>query len=731
LSFVSNLVQATLISGTPTEVHWNLVRCITVISDRYFGPDRTLTISVNERAAVKDCKLGHFLEYHKTFNDVENDLIRELHNVERWSMTLSNPAGRTVGCNDVTKYGSFVIFVCFYSGDRISDVALHFNKHLQYLRNASSWNTDARFLVAVLQDHPSCITDVLVRRLLQELWHFKLANVVILAQICDRDKHKVRQSSADRWSMKIPPLEDQKCNRQRNKGFPCPITETDNSKKHDMALSEKRNVTEDYSVLNEVVFGLYTWHPYETVDRCTEVLDIVELDFWSSEKHDGLLYNYPLFPSKISDNLQGCPIFILTAEHPPFLLHPQSVLMKTSKKLLYVEAPVMKLLKTVSSKMNMTQNMTFVERDKVFPELFGKVVKGSFDVVFSPLPLFQFGDSILEQTYALSTLRGKFVVPCGKNFHRWISVVRVFSPIVWLTVIISMIAVCCLMSCFSSCLDRLSQSEYQIYQSFSSCLISIWAVLLCLSASVMPHSDPCRVIYVTWLMFCLAFNTVFQAFVITFLINPGHEHQIENIEELLNSGLPYGFDPQNDRSVNATGDTLLMTILQHRMSCSPYAKCIEWVAYHRNFSTLSTDSVVDFLVATQYVDNQGTPLLCLLRDEYFSCPVVMHMAKGHPLFRSVNTIVGRVMESGLFSKWTRVFYDTLKLNKGVISIRSSVDEYYNLTLEHMQSAFWILCLGLGLGTVAFVAEMCHFPHWSLKRQVNNLMLVLFRLTRIA
>jgi hypothetical protein len=138
---------------------------------------------------------------------VENDLIKELNNVGRWSLTLSNTAGRNTDRNYITNHGSYIIFVCFNSGDEISDIALHFNKHLQNLRNASSWNTETRFLVTVLQGHASCFTDALIRSLLQELWHFKVVNVIILVQICDRDNHKVSQSSADLSSVNIFPLQ--------------------------------------------------------------------------------------------------------------------------------------------------------------------------------------------------------------------------------------------------------------------------------------------------------------------------------------------------------------------------------------------------------------------------------------------------------------------------------------------------------------------------------------------
>jgi hypothetical protein len=80
--------------------------------------------------------------------------------------------------------------------------------------------------------------------------------------------------------------------------------------------------------------------------------------------------------------------------------------------------------------------------------------------------------------------------------------------------------------------------------------------------------------------------------------------------------------------------------------------------------------------------------------------------KGNPLFERVNKIVGRIVESGIFNQWTKDIFDSLKLKKGVISLRTLQDEYQNLNLEHMQSAFWVLCVGLALGTAVFVAQLC-------------------------
>jgi hypothetical protein len=118
-------------------------------------------------------------------------------------------------------------------------------------------------------------------------------------------------------------LKHQKCNGQRNKDPSYLITETDDSKNYNKALSAERNVTEDFSGLKRAAFGLCTWHLYGGLFKCTEVLDVVELDLWSSEYHAGFLFKYHLYSPKIPNNLQRCSDFIITAERSPFVL-PQT-----------------------------------------------------------------------------------------------------------------------------------------------------------------------------------------------------------------------------------------------------------------------------------------------------------------------------------------------------------------------------------------------------------------------
>jgi len=53
----------------------------------------------------------------------------------------------------------------------------------------------------------------------------------------------------------------------------------------------------------DMKLGAYTWFPYQSSDRCTEVNDITLLDSWVISAQGHFTKNTDLFPGKISNNL--------------------------------------------------------------------------------------------------------------------------------------------------------------------------------------------------------------------------------------------------------------------------------------------------------------------------------------------------------------------------------------------------------------------------------------------
>jgi hypothetical protein len=63
-----------------------------------------------------------------------------------------------------------------------------------------------------------------------------------------------------------------------------------------------------------VKLGVYTWFPYQNSDSCTEVKNITLLDSWIISALGYFTKNTDLFPSKVRNRLNGCPMKALVRD---------------------------------------------------------------------------------------------------------------------------------------------------------------------------------------------------------------------------------------------------------------------------------------------------------------------------------------------------------------------------------------------------------------------------------
>jgi hypothetical protein len=64
----------------------------------------------------------------------------------------------------------------------------------------------------------------------------------------------------------------------------------------------------DNNVDTGMKLSVYTWFPYQSTDSCTEVNDITLLDSWVISAQGYFNKNTDLFPRKVSNNLNRCPM---------------------------------------------------------------------------------------------------------------------------------------------------------------------------------------------------------------------------------------------------------------------------------------------------------------------------------------------------------------------------------------------------------------------------------------
>jgi hypothetical protein len=249
--------------------------------------------------------------------------------------------------------------------------------------------------------------------------------------------------------------------------------------------------------------------------------------------------------------------------------------------------------------------------------------------------------------------------------------------------------------------------DWQGYKTVTGSLTNVWAVILGVSVSTMPHAPSLRSLFLAWVCFSIAFSTVFLAFLTTFLIDSGYKPPIQNMDELFGSGMKLAYDPGHS-SVFENGDgTVVSNVRRNKANCPSLEVCVDWALCYKNVSVFLDD--YSFEIASDngfYVGDNGEPLLCRIDDGVFlNTRSVMIMIYGEPLLKRVNEIFGRVVEAGIYKCWISRYVNHEKLLYQRIAIVNPLDEYCSFNLYHMQPAFYLLLMGLCLSVFCFVIEL--------------------------
>lgn len=514
---------------------------------------------------------------------------------------------------------------------------------LQHLAGSSSWNPRARFVVALLNSyrHPQ----LTVQRLFEELWKHRIVNAIALV------------SSKEG---KVVPVVD-----------------------------------------------VYTWFPYQGAGRCTRVQNVTLLDTWVETGNGYFIRNRHLFPQKIRNNLHGCPIRIITEPTAFAVEDPEYLFINRSRvpTIVYRGGWEIRLLNVISQAMNMTEDFLlpigdFWNLTDCKGGIAGFTRELLSDRADVSVGLVVVRDSLpLDSTKPYHWGQLSWYVPCGNRYPRWMSISRMFSYGVWASVLMSVVVSIPIMTFLARVADD------SVYKSVSSTLSSMWAAIVSVSLSSMPRKWPLRCFFMSWICYSLAVDTVFQTYLTSFLIDPGVMPHPKNMEELARSDMKLGFSPMDSVFYEDKADSQSRQIMAKRVECWAADICFIWAKKYKNISILISDTLYKFQSSVRRSPDTNSNLLCEIEDGIVERgSIVMVLPKGSPLLDRINDIILHVVGGGIFGEWVKMTHHMRMLKTEASIPHGLSDEYYELSLEHLQSAFFLLQSGYCLSFLTFVIE---------------------------
>jgi hypothetical protein len=205
-------------------------------------------------------------------------------------------------------------------------------------------------------------------------------------------------------------------------------------------------------------------------------------------------------------------------------------------------------------------------------------------------------------------------------------------------------------------------------------------------------------------------TTVFQAFFASFLVQPDMGNQITSLEELLKSGIEYGYTSTFEMLIGNIQDSTYNEIKNHSLICSTYKSCVERVI-KSDFATISSEYLVDYILTTKMSGGLNYPI-CPLSHNVAVFRVSMYLSKGSPILNPINRIIRSLTESGLKDRFFRNYRNVSMTEVwSLIDIKKryahNVNNYMTFSLSNLHLAFVSLLTGLGASFVVFLCEVTY------------------------
>jgi hypothetical protein len=583
-----------------------------------------------------------------------NSLLRKTHKAARWLLHVSNPDEPSFGATyeGQTKIDYYLVMARPEgTDDEIFDEVMN---QFVIFPKMKPWNQRALFLV-ILTCTPNKLKR-LAHKIFDVLWKTeKILNVVLL----------------------VP----------KNEVF---------------LLHQKVKDTE-----NSVAFELYTWFPYRA-GHCGSVEEVTLMDQWIVNSSGDFLKQAPLFPNKIPTNLQACPLRVSTSEQTPLVVLND---VQDNDTFSYSGLEIQYLL-IISQVMNVTllylpppTGTALIQRVTMLSELYF----GSCDLVVSSLPLnldvMEFAEAAIPHLHTAF----RWFIPCPTAVSRAERILGIFTLPVWFSLILVLVLTTAILWCSSNCHFGLLQQDSAIYKTVSNSLCNVWAVFLAVPLPKLPSSTTLRVFFLSFVWYCFAINIVFQAFFITFLVEPGYHKKIETFDELVESGLLYGYQEDTEIALNSTLYYEHTKIKPPRFHCTYQDECLERLITHGDIAMVSVAFITDYDALKLAPKYKNTKEVCILDEDIYKTFLVMYLQSGNPLLHRINNIIRRIIEAGLvdsywsMAKWrVRVQY---MVNSTHDSGLSDDNQYSSLSLSHLKIVFIIVTFGHILSVIVFTVEL--------------------------
>ncbi|PSN44606.1 Ionotropic receptor 884 [Blattella germanica] len=547
--------------------------------------------------------------------------------------------------------GKTLTFVLFLDAEYIDN----FNIGIQFLKTLPQWNSRAKFFVVSFQKGNLNLS-VKMEWLFYESWHNLMLNVIAVIIKVDENFGNVEEPS------------------QFFSYNPFIGTKHLNSKLSELGTSFK------------VIKMFMNSIAYRECSRSNCII------------LDEYLFGYKF------KNMNGYNLRVSIHDHTP----KSFVELNADGTVKDVGGTDGKMLRTLSNLMNFgvillspthKQHTNSSEIEEIIAGSASDLVDNRADISINSKFIVKIQDE-LEYTYPHNKEALCIVVPKANIIPRSHGIFLPFDPCLW--ALCSMATV--ITAIFWYTIKRI------MFGNASFLNVIFHAVALCISVPIRSHifQKHGRLLFFLWVYSSMIISTMYQSSLISSLVVPKFFKDVDTLQELDEKNLKLAMFPglRNSALTSSTNRVRISLSQKTMVTTQTLTSCLDNLIKNNDICCVYDEFSADFVVRQKKYIRNGVRLLHVMDECLAWYPEAYRVRKDWPLLSRLNTLIQRIMESGLHTKWT----NDIKCN-AVRQEKLSLLSFNNnvvLNLSHLQSAFYILTAGLCVSTLVFLREIRPF-----------------------
>lgn len=333
-----------------------------------------------------------------------------------------------------------------------------------------------------------------------------------------------------------------------------------------------------------------------------------------------------------------------------------------------------------------------VDNDGNWNGLLGKLSAGECDFIMGGyypdnevIDYFWGSDCYLEDAHTWFTKLADHRPP-------WQAMVGIFTPWTWVCFLVLLLVS---WLCWFVLVSLLPEPQY--YQQLSLTGINSLAVTIGTAVQERPVCEATRLFFITLTLYGINLVAMYTSKMIITFQYPGYLHQLDELQEVVEAGIPYGGEEESRDWFENEHD---MWIFKGYNSSHDF--------HPRTKNLLDVELGLRCILGSRMfiLQNRHADDIFAFPQNVFTSPMQMIMKAGFPFMYEINMIIRYMRDMGIMQKIDSDFrFNNTYLNRIAKMPPHFTATVIVLTTEHVKGPFGILIVGIFSASLAFLAEL--------------------------